>query len=135
MQLQTSERQRQDTYDLLQLVLDNTTESLWQIDAQALTIELSERFVRRFGLGASLITLSEFNQRVHPDDVERLRELWPTLHRAVDYVRSLHEEACQLPEDAPVGTPFPDYAGRDGWREHLRDARGLVALPPAIFQP
>ena len=75
LQLQTSERQRQDTQDLLQLVLDNTTESLWQIDAQALTIELSERFVRRFGLGASLITLSEFNQRVHPDDVERLRHL------------------------------------------------------------
>ena len=35
------------------------------------------------------------------DDVHRLRQLWPTLHRAVDYVRSLHEEACQLPEDAP----------------------------------
>ncbi|VXD04959.1 Histidine kinase [Pseudomonas sp. 8Z] len=74
-QLQISERKRQDTHELLQLVLDNTTESLWQIDAQALTIELSERFVRRFGLGANLLTLSEFNQRVHPDDLERLRHL------------------------------------------------------------
>ena len=31
--------------------------------------------MRRFGLGASHLTLSEFNQRVHPDDLERLRHL------------------------------------------------------------
>ncbi|MGG2399770.1 ATP-binding protein [Pseudomonas sp. SH1-B] len=74
-QLHASELERLQTHSILQLVLESTTESLWQIDTTSLTIELSERFVRRFGLGASLLTLSEFNQRVHPDDLERLRHL------------------------------------------------------------
>ncbi|QNH00278.1 hybrid sensor histidine kinase/response regulator [Pseudomonas sediminis] len=74
-QLKASEHERQEAQSILQLVLESTTESLWQIDTAALTIELSERFVRRFGLGASLLTLSEFNQRAHPDDLERLRHL------------------------------------------------------------
>lgn len=74
-QLQASELQRQETQSSLQLVLENTTESLWHINARELTIELSERFVRRFGLRASQLSLSEFNQRVHPDDLERLRHL------------------------------------------------------------
>jgi PAS domain S-box-containing protein len=74
-QLKASEHERQEAQNILQLVLESTTESLWQIDAHNLTIDLSERFVRRFGLGASHLTLSEFNQRVHPDDLERLRHL------------------------------------------------------------
>lgn len=74
-QLQASEQERQEAQSILQLVLESTTESLWQIDTRDLTIDLSERFVRRFGLGARHLTLSEFNQRVHPDDVERLRHL------------------------------------------------------------
>lgn len=75
LQLQASERKRQDTHQLLQVVIDSTTESLWQIDVHNQTIELSERFVERFGLGAFLLSLSEFNQRVHPDDLERLNHL------------------------------------------------------------
>ncbi|MGP0171727.1 hybrid sensor histidine kinase/response regulator [Pseudomonas sp. NCHU5208] len=75
LQLQASERKRQETHELLQLVIDSTTESLWQIDVCSQTIELSERFVQRFGLGARQLTLSEFNRRVHPDDLERLRHL------------------------------------------------------------
>lgn len=63
-QLKASEHERQEAQSILQLVLDSTTESLWQIDTTDLTIDLSERFVRRFGLGASHLTLSEFNQRV-----------------------------------------------------------------------
>lgn len=74
-QLQASEQERQEAQSILQLVLESTTESLWQVDTRDLTIDLSERFVRRFGLGARHLTLSEFNQRVHPDDVERLRYL------------------------------------------------------------
>lgn len=74
-QLQASEQERQEAQSILQLVLESTTESLWQADTRDLTIDLSERFVRRFGLGARHLTLSEFNQRVHPDDVERLRYL------------------------------------------------------------
>src|SRR5690606_17417245 len=74
-QLKASEHERHEAQNILQLGLESTTESLWQIDAQTLTIGLSERFVRRFGLGASHLTLSEVNQRVHPDDLERLRHL------------------------------------------------------------
>lgn len=74
-QLQASEQERQEAQSILQLVLESTTESLWQVDTRDLTIDLSERFVWRFGLGARHLTLSEFNQRVHPDDVERLRHL------------------------------------------------------------
>ena len=74
-QLKASEQERLEAQSILQLVLDSTTESLWEIDSRALTIELSERFVRRFGLGGTHLTLSEFNQRVHPDDLERLRHL------------------------------------------------------------
>ncbi|GIZ13632.1 ATP-binding protein [Pseudomonas sp. NCCP-436] len=74
-QIQASEQERQEAQNILQLVLDSTTESLWQIDTKALTIELSERFVRRFGLPASSLPLAEFSQRVHPDDQERLRHL------------------------------------------------------------
>jgi PAS domain S-box-containing protein len=74
-QLKASEHERQEAQNILQLVLESTTESLWQIDTTDLTIDLSERFVRRFGLGANHLTLSEFNQRVHPDDLERLRHL------------------------------------------------------------
>ncbi|WP_437884414.1 hybrid sensor histidine kinase/response regulator [Pseudomonas sp. LRF_L74] len=74
-QLQASEQERQEAQNLLQLVLESTTESLWQINVRDLTINLSERFIRRFGLGASHLSLSEFNQRVHPDDLERLRHL------------------------------------------------------------
>jgi PAS domain S-box-containing protein len=74
-QLQASEQERQEAQNILQLVLESTTESLWQINARDLTIDLSDRFVRRFGLGARHLSLSEFNQRVHPDDLERLRHL------------------------------------------------------------
>ncbi|MBA4244269.1 hybrid sensor histidine kinase/response regulator [Ectopseudomonas hydrolytica] len=74
-QLQASELERQEAQNSLQLVLESTTESLWHINTQDLTIELSERFVRRFGLGGRHLSLSEFNQRVHPDDLERLRHL------------------------------------------------------------
>lgn len=74
-QLQASEQERQEAQSILQLVLESTTESLWQVDTRDLTIDLSERFGRRFGLGARHLTLTEFNQRVHPDDVERLRHL------------------------------------------------------------
>lgn len=74
-QLQASEQERLEAQKILKLVVESTTENLWHINGRELTIELSERFVRRFGLGASCLTLSEFNQRVHPDDLERLRHL------------------------------------------------------------
>jgi PAS domain S-box-containing protein len=74
-QLQASEAQRLEAQRILQLVLESTTESLWEIEAETLSISLSERFLKRFGLARSTMSLSEFNQRVHPDDLERIRHL------------------------------------------------------------
>jgi PAS domain S-box-containing protein len=74
-QLQASEAQRLEAQRILQLVLESTTESLWEIEAETLSISLSERFLKRFGLTRSTMSLSEFNQRVHPDDLERIRHL------------------------------------------------------------
>jgi PAS domain S-box-containing protein len=74
-QLQASEVQRVEAQRILQLVLESTTESLWQVEAEGLSITLSERFLRRFGLTHPTMSFTEFNQRVHPNDLERIRHL------------------------------------------------------------
>ncbi|WAC45185.1 ATP-binding protein [Pseudomonas sp. SL4(2022)] len=74
-QLQASETQRVEAQRILQLVLESTTESLWEVDAQTMSISLSERFLKRFGLTQARMAFSEFNQRVHPNDLERIRHL------------------------------------------------------------
>lgn len=74
-QLQASETERQEAKSILQLVLESTTESLWEVDAPNMTIKLSERFLKRFGLTTECMSFSEFNLRVHPDDLERIRHL------------------------------------------------------------
>ncbi|MCE5365253.1 ATP-binding protein [Pseudomonas anguilliseptica] len=74
-QLQASEVQRVEAQRILQLVLESTTESLWEVEAQSMSISLSERFLKRFGLTQPCMTFSEFNQRVHPNDLERIRHL------------------------------------------------------------
>ncbi|MES2818665.1 MAG: ATP-binding protein [Pseudomonadota bacterium] len=73
-QLQASERERLEAQRLLELVLESTTENLWEVEAGQL-IRVSARFVQRFGLRSEVMTFSEFNQRVHPDDLERVRHL------------------------------------------------------------
>ncbi|MGB4073565.1 ATP-binding protein [Pseudomonas sp.] len=74
-QLQASEAQRFEAQRILQLVLESTTESLWQVEAVDMSITLSERFLKRFGLPKACMSFSEFNQRVHPNDLERIRHL------------------------------------------------------------
>lgn len=74
-QLQASEVKRQDAQGILQLVLESTTESLWEVDRGSLTISVSERFRKRFGLPDDMVTFSDFNQRMHPNDLERIRHL------------------------------------------------------------
>jgi PAS domain S-box-containing protein len=74
-QLQASEDERREAQRILQLVLESTTESLWEVDAASMTIKLSEHFLRRFGLAHERMGFSEFNQRVHPNDLERIRHL------------------------------------------------------------
>ncbi|WP_439886362.1 ATP-binding protein [Pseudomonas sp. MBLB4123] len=74
-QLQASETERRQAQRILELVLESTTESLWEVDSLNMTIKLSGRFLKRFGLSQECMTLSEFNQRMHPDDLERIRHL------------------------------------------------------------
>jgi PAS domain S-box-containing protein len=74
-QLQASEESRLQVQRTLELVLESTTESLWEVEAASLSIRVSERFVRRFGLHADCMPFAEFNQRVHPDDLPRVRHL------------------------------------------------------------
>ena len=74
-QLQASETQRVEAQRILQLVLESTTESLWEVDAHSLSISLSEHFLKRFGLTHREMSFSEFNQRIHPNDLERIRHL------------------------------------------------------------
>ncbi|NQD92562.1 PAS domain-containing protein, partial [Pseudomonas sp. CrR25] len=74
-QLQASETERHEAQRILQLVLESTTESLWEVDAANMTIKLSGRFVKRFGLSLESMSFGEFNQRVHPNDLERIRHL------------------------------------------------------------
>ena len=74
-QLQASEESCLQVQRTLELVLESTTESLWEVEAASLSIRVSERFVRRFGLHADCMPFAEFNQRVHPDDLPRVRHL------------------------------------------------------------
>lgn len=74
-QLQASDESRRHAQRTLELVLESTTESLWEVDAASLSIRISERFVRRFGLPTDCMPFAEFNLRVHPDDLPRVRHL------------------------------------------------------------
>lgn len=74
-QLQLSESERREAQRILQLVLESTTESLWEVDAPSMTIKLSAHFLKRFGMSHERMSFSEFNQRVHPNDLERVRHL------------------------------------------------------------
>ncbi|WP_447593876.1 ATP-binding protein [Aquipseudomonas campi] len=74
-QLQTSEALRLETQGMLELVLESTTESLWELDVASMTASLSERFVKRFALAAATLPLAELNKRMHPDDMQRVGHL------------------------------------------------------------
>ncbi|MFI8480864.1 ATP-binding protein [Pseudomonas sp. NPDC078700] len=74
-QLHASEVERHEAQGILQLVLDSTTEGFWEVDQDLLIINISERFRERFGLPECAVTLNDFNQRLHPNDLQRLRHL------------------------------------------------------------
>lgn len=72
-QLELSEIQRDKTQQRLELVLDSATESLWEYDQQTGWIFLRGRFCQRFGLSSDAINEEAFLERVHPEDVARVR--------------------------------------------------------------
>ena len=71
-QLAYSEATRQQAQSQLGLVLDSTTESVWEIDLEQRSLRIEGRLVERFGLGGPQLDLDAFYARVHPDDLERL---------------------------------------------------------------
>lgn len=83
-QLQAKEQERSRAQKLLELVMESTTESLWEVDTRKRQIKLSYRFAKRFNLKANLMTFDELNQYVHPDDRERLAQLRRRFFSGVD---------------------------------------------------
>jgi signal transduction histidine kinase len=70
-QLERSEIEGATAQQRLELVLESATESLWERHFD--TLSLRGRFVERFGLQGSEISFDAFIQRVHPDDVTRMK--------------------------------------------------------------
>ena len=70
-QLAHSEATRQQAQTQLGLVLDSTTESVWEIDLEQRSIRIEGRLIERFGLGGPLLTLDAFYARIHPEDLEQ----------------------------------------------------------------
>ncbi|SFQ42380.1 Signal transduction histidine kinase [Geopseudomonas sagittaria] len=69
-QLAHSETTRQQAQNQLELVLDSTTESLWEIDLVQRSVHIEGRFIERFGLSGPDLPLDGFYALVHPDDLE-----------------------------------------------------------------
>ena len=84
-QLAYSEATRQQAQNQLSLVLDSTTESVWEIDLEQRTIRIEGRLIERFGLSGPVMELDAFYARVHPDDLQQ--------------VVTCHEHPEQYPSD------------------------------------
>lgn len=75
LQLQAKEEERSRAQRLLELIMEGTTESLWEVETEARTVKLSHRFARRLDLRANIVSLDEFNRLIHPDDVVRVEQM------------------------------------------------------------
>lgn len=64
-----SEDERQQVQQRLDLVLEGTTESIWEQDLRANTVTLSGRLVKRFGLSGEKVSEQEFHAHLHPEDL------------------------------------------------------------------
>ncbi|MFY8060389.1 MAG: PAS domain-containing protein, partial [Arenimonas sp.] len=64
-----SEDERQRAQQRLDLVLEGTTESIWEQDLRSKTVTLRGRLVRRFGLSGETVSEEEFRAHGHPDDL------------------------------------------------------------------
>lgn len=86
-QLAASEVTRAQAQSQLQLVLDSTTESIWELDLEQRRVHLQGRFVERFGLAAADLALADFYARIHPADLAEVigRHEYPERHPAENY--------------------------------------------------
>lgn len=101
-QLAHSEATRQQAQEQLALVLESTTDSVWEIDLEQRRIHIEGRILQRFGLSAPDLDLDSFYARVHPDDLEA--------------VVVCHEHPEQRPsENYSVEFRFSDAGGTYHW--------------------
>ncbi|MCQ4346586.1 ATP-binding protein [Pseudomonas stutzeri] len=117
-QLAHSEATRQQAQKQLALVLDSTTDSVWEIDLEQRRIHIEGRFLQRFGLADADMALDAFYALVHPDDLEE--------------VVICHEHPERRPSDNyTIEYRFSDACGVYHWllsrgRAIARDAGGEV---------
>nr|WP_254621514.1 ATP-binding protein [Stutzerimonas stutzeri] len=78
--LETSEAQRSQAQERLELVLESATESLWELDMRSGTMQLRGRLPARFGLPAAQLSEAQFLQRIHPQDVPQVRAELERMH-------------------------------------------------------
>lgn len=69
-----SEAERQHAHQRLDLVLEGTTESIWEQDLRANTVTLRGRLVKRFGLTGETVSEEEFRAHAHPEDLPAVLE-------------------------------------------------------------
>ena len=74
LQLEQSQQHNRNAQQRIELVLDSTTESIWEWHVNENLIELRGRFCERFGLPRGLIPFEQFQLRIHPDDRARVRD-------------------------------------------------------------
>ena len=72
LQLERSQELNRTAQQRIELVLDSTTESIWEWHVGDREIELRGRFGERFGLPVGRVPLDMFRARIHPDDRARV---------------------------------------------------------------
>ncbi|WP_297800532.1 ATP-binding protein [Arenimonas sp. GDDSR-1] len=82
-----SEAERQQAQQRLELVLEGTTESVWEQDLRANTVTVRGRFAKRFGLSGETVTEEEFRSHGHPED---LKAVFEAKQLAVDGVQDFY---------------------------------------------
>lgn len=119
-QLESAESARSAALRRLEIVLEGTTESLWEYNVEAGSMAINGRFVRAFGLDGDVMTLADFNERVHPDDLPELER------RRTEFMQ-------QGGERFEAEYRFANAQGRYAWllsrgQTLARDVTGKVAL-------
>ena len=97
-----SEEDRQKAQQRLELVLEGTTESVWEQDLRANTVTLRGRFAKRFGLSGETVSEEEFRSHGHPDD---LASVFAAKQLAIDGVQDFYYSEYR----------FADAAGEYHW--------------------
>ncbi|WP_120997305.1 hybrid sensor histidine kinase/response regulator [Stutzerimonas urumqiensis] len=84
LQLEQSEARRRTVQRNLELVLECATESLWELNLVSSRVTLSGRIGSRFGLPSASLSQEFFMQRIHPQDLPRVRQAMQRVEQGLD---------------------------------------------------